>query len=308
MRKLVTTLLARATKRIASKYIAGPDIEDAIRICRRINQHGWRSTICPWDSPGEKPESVVSSYRKALYAISGEELDCYLSIKAPSLQYDFALLKELLDIASEHRIRVHFDALGPDTATPSFALLEKVAQSYNNLGCTLPSRWKRSAADARRAIELRVAVRVVKGQWPDPDQPAVDPRVSFLKLIDLLAGRAEKVAVASHDVPLASESLARLIKGGTPCELEQLFGLPLRVDRVAQPRGLGIRLYVPYGTSYLPYALSEIKKRPVILTWLLKDLFADTSQLQRFLKSPSKLFNHQRTCRLHEGGREEVLQ
>jgi len=282
LRASIVEMTSNITKRIAPQYIAGPKIEDAIRMCHRINQRGWRSTICPWDGPNDQPEWIASGYQQALQTLGREQLDSYLSIKVPSLKYDFGRLKELLDIASQHKTRIHFDSLGPDSASPSFGLLEKAAAHYKYLGCTLPSCWKRSAVDADKAIELGVAVRVVKGQWPDPNHPGVDPRDGFLKLINILAGKASMVAVASHDAPLATESLVTLLRAGTPCELEQLFGLPLRIDRVAKPLGITARIYVPYGNAYLPYALSEIRKRPVILSWLLKDLLTGKNHLKGF--------------------------
>jgi proline dehydrogenase len=285
MRKSIVRILSKAIQQIAPKYIAGPEVEDATRLCRQIERCGWTSTICPWDGPHDSPALVFSSYRKALHALAKEKFDCYLSIKVPSLKYDFNLLKELLELAAEHNTRVHFDALGPDTASASFALLERAAKIYNNLGCTLPSCWRRSSADAERAIELAVAVRVVKGQWSDPAQPRVDSRARYLDLIDVLAGRAPTVAVASHDVALAKESLTRLQKRGTPCELEQLFGLPLRIDRVAKPLGISVRVYVPYGYAYMPYALSEIKKRPAIVGWLLRDLFINKTHVNDYVRA-----------------------
>ncbi len=275
MQKSIAKILSKATQRIAPAYIAGTEVEDAIGVCRQIDRDGLLSTICPWDGPHDSVDLVTSSYRKALDAIRVEKFDCYLSIKVPSIKYDFDRLRELLDLASEHHTRIHFDSLGPDTASPSFALLEKAVNIYKNIGCTLPSRWKRSSVDAERAIELGAAVRVVKGQWPDPDQPDGDSRARYLDLIDVLAGRVRMVAVASHDAALARKSLIRLKKSGTPCELEQLFGLPLRIESVAKPLGINLRMYIPYGYAYLPYALSEIKRRPIILAWLLKDLFTE---------------------------------
>ncbi|MGB9073610.1 MAG: GNAT family N-acetyltransferase [Terriglobales bacterium] len=285
IRKSIVKVASMVTQQIAPKYIAGLEVEDAIRICRQIDGYGWRSAICPWDGPNDTLDLVASGYRKALHAIRKANLDCYLSIKPPALRYDFDLLKELLELASEHNSRVHFDSLSPDTASPSFALLERAKHIYKNLGCTLPSRWRRSSADAERAVDLEVAVRVVKGQWPDPAQPAIDSRAHYLDLIDVLAGRVPKVAVASHDVVLATDSLLRLKKSGTPCEMEQLFGLPLRIGDVAEPLGITVRVYVPYGYAYLPYALSEIKKRPVILSWILRDLFYQDNSLRTLGKS-----------------------
>jgi len=265
-------MLSNVTKQIAPRYIAGSEVEDAVKMCQLFDQRGWRSTICPWDGPNDTPEVVLSSYQQALHAIHTHHLDCYLSIKAPSLRFDFGRLRELLDIASQYKTRIHFDALGPDTAAHSFDLLEKAATHYKHVGCTLPSRWKRSIEDAKRAITLGVAVRVVKGQWPDPDYRGGNPRTTFLDLIDILSGKAAMVAVASHDISLARESLLRLKHAGTSCELEQLFGLPVRAEYVARPLDINVRVYVPYGCAYLPYALSEINKRPIIITWILKDI------------------------------------
>jgi|HubBroStandDraft_1064217.scaffolds.fasta_scaffold02441_3 CelD/BcsL family acetyltransferase involved in cellulose biosynthesis len=280
IRTSIGKLASRVFQHIAPRYVAGPEIEDAIRICRQLDVKGWGSTICPWDGPNDTPKAIASSYTKALQAIAAAKLDCYLSIKVPSLKYDFGLLKGLLEVASQHNARVHFDSLAPDTASRSFALLDKAASIYRNLGCTLPSRWRRSATDAETAVALGVAVRVVKGQWADPAQPDIDWRRHYLDLIDILAGRVSMVAVASHDVELAKDSLVKLTQSRTPCELEQLFGLPLRVREVAKPLGVSLRIYVPYGHAYVPYALVEIKKRPVILSWIVRDLLLNDNRLR----------------------------
>jgi len=272
MWKPISKTLHLATQYIAPNYIAGGEIIDAIRICRRIDRDGWRSTICRWNDSNESPELIASSYREALNVIKSQTLDCYLSIKVPPLKYDFEILKELLTLASEHNTRIHFDALAHDTASPSFSLLERALKYYGNVSCTIPARWRRSVADAKRAIELGIAIRVVKGQYPDPNEPDLNIGAYFLDLIDILAGRAAKVAVATHDIALARKALVKLQESGTPCELEQLFGLPLCGDVVAKPLNIKVRLYIPYGHAYLPYAISEARKHPMILARVLKDL------------------------------------
>jgi proline dehydrogenase len=268
-----STIVSRVAQRVAPKYIAGVDVEDAIRQCRLLGQRGWSSTICPWDGPHDSVTSVASSYRRALQSIGQKKLDCYLSIKVPSLNYDYKLLEELLDLASQFRVRVHFDSLGPESASPSFVLLEQAKKRHSDLGCTLPSRWVRSIGDAETAVQLGVSVRLVKGQWPDPARPTLNVEARFLDLVDVVAGRVPHVGVATHDVRLARQSLARLKKTGTPCELEQLYGLPVRADVVARPLAVATRIYVPYGYAYMPYALSQVAKRPAMMGWLLKDLF-----------------------------------
>jgi len=68
-------------------------------------------------------------------------------------------------------------------------------------------------------------------------------------------------------------ALRRLRAAGTSCELELLFGLPARrVMDVADEEGVPVRLYVPYGASFLPYRLSHIRQTPRIGWWFLRDL------------------------------------
>src|SRR5271169_4033203 len=233
MQTLIIRFLNWVAKHAAASYIAGPEAKDAIRVCRQIAGRGWNSTICPWDGPHDSPEHVVSTYKAALEAIAGEDIDCYLSVKIPSIEYNFELLTEMVEIARGPGVRIHFDSLSPDSASPSLAFLEKALKIYPNFSYTLPASWRRSIADAEKVIDLGIPVRIVKGQWADPAEPNFDPKSNFLDLVDVLAGRASHVAIATHDASLAEKSLTRLRAAGTSCELEQLYGLPLRADSVA---------------------------------------------------------------------------
>lgn len=270
-RNLMIGMRRWVTRYAASSYIAGLEARDAIRVGRRIAKSGFRSTIGPWDGPHDAPESVAASYKEAIDSLIDEEFDCYLSVKVPSLAYDFTRLNSLVTIARDHSIRIHFDSLAPDTATPCMNLFHEMAEVYQNISYTLPSRWRRSVADAERIIDLGVPVRLIKGQWADPAEPNIDARASFLSLVDVLAGRASCVAIATHDTQLAREALTRLKGKGTVCELEQLYGLPMR-DGVAKSLGIPLRIYIPYGHAYLAYSLSAIRKRPIIVAWLFRDL------------------------------------
>src|SRR5262249_43508166 len=136
--------------------------------------------------------------------------------------------------------RVHFDAMAPQTVDRTWEMIDELRAGgpHVKLGCTLPGRRTRRPPEARWAAGRGLFVRVVKGQWPDPQQPARDPRAGYLEVIDQLAGRAKWVAVATHDVELAAEAIRRLQAAGTPCDQELLFGLPMRRS-IKQARELG---------------------------------------------------------------------
>jgi len=229
----------RLAERAARRYVAGSSLEDALAAARGP------STIGYWDDGHEDPEAVAAEYARAVDAVAGS--DAYVSVKAPAIGFDEALLASLA-------APVHLDALGPDTVERTWRLAEAVPVR----GGTLPARWRRSLADAERVAALGVRVRVVKGQFPSSDD--VDARAGFLAVVGRLAELGVPTSVATHDAALAAEALRR----AHDPELEQLYGL--------RPVPGPARLYVPYGRAYLPYALRQLRRRPRIAWWLLRDL------------------------------------
>jgi proline dehydrogenase len=282
-------------KRAARTYTAGPDLDDALQAGRALLREGYRSTICYWDGPHDQPQGVARAHLAALDALSREPLDCYLSIKATALGLDRGLMMEVVERGRQTGIRVHFDSLGPEVAEQTLRLIDHALPRSGPLGCTLPGRWRRSLTDADRAVERGLSVRVVKGQWADPDDPQHNMSAGFLAVIDRLAGRAPHVAVATHDPLLAREALRRLQTARTSCEQELLFGLPMRPAlRVASLARVPVRLYVPYGEAWLPYCLSQVHRNPHILWWAFKDFFfgwtRQTRQAHPCTPDSSRLF------------------
>lgn len=270
----MTAIWQPLLRKAAQSYIVGTAVGDALAKATGLAREGATSTICFWDAVGDEPRQVADRYLDIIGSLAGSKLDSYLSIKVPSLRYDRALLDELLAAAAPSRLKVHFDSLAPDTAGPTFDLIAAHAD-YPHLSCTLPGGWQRSLADAELAVRLNLDVRVVKGQWPDPKHAEIDARRGFLQIVDALAGRARKVAVATHDPKLASAALRKLQAAGTDCELELLFGLPCRAAlKVAGELGVRVRYYLPYGYAWLPYALNQAKHNPRIVWWVLRDAFS----------------------------------
>lgn len=272
LRKLLWACWLTLAKRAARCYVSGPELADALRACCRLSQQGFASTTCFWNRESDNPRQTADAYLATLDVLARVKLNCQLSIKAAALGFARELVAEVLERAREGDVSIHFDSLGPEGADETFSLIAGALPHYPKLGCTLPGRWRRSPRDADRAIELGVSVRVVKGQWVDPDEPEIDLRAGFLAIVDRLAGRARHVAVATHDPPLAREALGRLRAAGTSCEMELLFGLAVKpVLRVARAVGVPVRFYVPYGHGSLPYCLSHARQNPRIFWWMVRD-------------------------------------
>ena len=270
-RRVASQVLRPLMRRAAQAYVAGEHLADALDTSQRLKARSVATTLGYWDGSPDSPRSVADTYLQALKALTDE--GAYFSIKLPALKFSAELACEVARAAAAAGVRIHCDAHDVELVEQTKLVTEEMLRSGAVVGCTLPGRWRRSVDNARWAIDHRLPVRVVKGQWADPADPARDLGAGFLEVIDQLAGRAETVAVASHDVPLALEAISRLQAAGTPCTWELLYGLPMRAPlRRAAERDIPVRVYVPYGAAYLPYALGKLRQDPRIAWWLLRDL------------------------------------
>jgi len=254
----------------------GEDLSSARTVAAHLRERGYEVTLAYWNRPGESPIAVIRRYQEVLDATKAIGGSSYLSIKAPAFGADPRLYGELLARSGELGVPLHFDALGAEAADQTFTLVtECTPPSRWPVGCTLPGRWSRSAQDAERLAGSNVSVRVVKGEWPDPDAPTLDPTKGFLDVVDRLAGRAGSVRLATHDADLARRSIDILRREGTPCDLEVLFGFPVRALLPLISRmGVPIRVYLPFGQGWLPYCMRHVRAHPTFLWWLARDSLA----------------------------------
>ncbi len=251
---------AFVTREAARAYVAGPELEDALRTVREVAGRSQAASVGYWNPRGEAPRRIADACLEALDRLGEGPLDCRLSVKVAPMGCDPALFGEVLEQGRRTGRAVHIDAMAPEAADATLDLVRRSVACHPGLGFTLPARWTRSLGDADVAISLGAWVRVVKGQWPDPEAD-VDSRRGYLALVERLAGPAAHVAVATHDEALARESLGILLDRATPCELELLYGWPMRrMLRLAQEFRVPVRLYVPYGQAALPYGLGEARR------------------------------------------------
>lgn len=253
-------------KRAGGHYVAGAEVEDAVSVARRLAEGGRHCTIAYWDAAEEGPRVATNAALATVDALTGDDLDGYVSVKATALGFAGDLAREIAHAASTASVSLHFDSMGPEAADATFELIASLQGSVD-LGCTLPGRWQRSLADADSAVEQGLRVRVVKGEWVDPAAPRRDPRAGFLEIVDRLAGRAAHVAVATHDRRLAEDALSRLGAAGTPCELELLYR-----RREIAVAGVGTRVYIPFGYPWVPYPIAEAPWKPKIAWQFARDL------------------------------------
>ncbi len=253
-------------------YVPGHRLDDALDIALHLAPTGVASTLGYFHGPADSPRAVAEITASIIDAVGRLEPMGYVSIKAPAFRYDPDLIASIARKARDSGVLAHFDSHEIHTCDATLACVTQAAALGAQVGVTLPGRWRRSLADAELALRLGIRPRVVKGEWADPGDPERDRRAGFQEVVECLAGRAPEVAVATHDPWLARESLARLRASGTRCELELLHGLPKRqLLRLAREFSVPVRIYVPFGAAWRPYALGKLAENPRILVWLIRD-------------------------------------
>ena len=267
MNRLIETLVLRA----ARPYFAGTALEDALRLAEEAGARGYPVTLCYWNAPDDPADTVAAQYDAVIEAIARTGLDAHMAIKVPPLAQKPAVIPEVFAKAREHGVAIDIDAHAPHEADMDYETA--AAAGPEGLGIAIPGRWANSPDLADRAVDLGLRVRVVKGQWDDPEAPDIDMREGFLGVIDRLAGRAREVGVATHDIPLAREAIRRLNAAGTPAEQELLFGLPMDASaEAARQAGLRTRIYIAYGEAWIPYSIGSALRHPRTMLTFLTDL------------------------------------
>ena len=147
------------------------------------------------------------------------------------------------------------------------------------------------AARARRAggwysageFDLAM-VDALPGSVLEIGRTCVHPDYRSGAAIGVLWGKlAEILILERHDFLFGCASVVlgetgaatALAEAGTPCELEQLRGLPAkRTSAAARRLGVPVRLYYPFGPGWLPYAVNSALARPYLPIWALRDALA----------------------------------
>ena len=250
----------------------GPGPAAAARRCEALNRRGVAAALGYFQGSGEGPNEILKANLDIARELAGRPHDAYLSTKAPPLKFGAADVRQIAEAAAAAGLPLMFDAHAPADADRTLDLVTTLLPEFPGTGVAIPARWRRSAGDAARFRDGTARIRMVKGEWADPLPTDADCHANYLALVRDLAGRRAPVAVATHDPGLAEQALGLLLAAGTPCELEQLRGLPARrTMAVANRLGVPVRVYVPFGPGWWPYAVDKALGRPYLISWMIRD-------------------------------------
>jgi proline dehydrogenase len=274
-------------RRISSRYIAGEELEDALRVVREVNAEGKLATIDVLGEEIANPDearAIAADYRRAFEAIEREELDSNVSVKltALGLGLGYDLCREnLVDVVS-HAAGGNFvriDMEDSSTTDDNLRLYRELREAgHENVGVVLQARLKRTLEDVRALAEMRPSVRLCKGIYLEPADIAYRDfeaiRSNFVSVLDALWDAGCYVGIATHDewlIEQAQKGIEERGLGREEYEFQMLLGVrPALGDELVRA-GHRLRIYTPFGHYWYAYSMRRLQENPKIAGYIAAD-------------------------------------
>jgi proline dehydrogenase len=269
-------------RRIADRYIAGEELEDALTTVERVNAQGKVTTI---DVLGEEVPSadearaITQAYLDVLRGIDERGLDSNVSVKptALGLELGYALFRENLDTlvrkAAERGNFVRIDMEDASTTDDTLRAYRELRESgLDNVGVVLQARLRRTLDDIAALADLRPNVRICKGIYLEPESIAYtgfdEIRASYVRCLEALRDTASFVGVATHDEYLI-DAAKRMLR--ERYEFQMLLGVREQLWDALVREGHRLRIYVPFGRRWYEYSLRRLQENPRIAGYVASD-------------------------------------
>ncbi|HSK77795.1 MAG TPA: proline dehydrogenase family protein [Thermoanaerobaculia bacterium] len=276
--------------RVASRYVAGETLDDAVAAVRSLNTQGAMATL---DVLGEevkereKALAAVEEYVRVFDAIDKDKLDANVSIKLTllGLKIDEGFCRDNVDriaqVAHKYGNFVRIDMEDHTTTDATLRIYHELQPRYGNLGVVFQAYMRRTLADIDNLPEKGASVRLCKGIYVEPRKVAWKGfdtvRANYVMALEKLLARGIYTGIATHDEYLACAAAALVDKYGLnrdQYEFQMLLGVDEELRRILIASGHRLRVYVPYGRDWYPYSMRRLRENPEVARHVLRAMLS----------------------------------
>jgi proline dehydrogenase len=270
--------------RLNSRFIAGMESADALRVTEAVNHQGIAVTL---DSLGESVTSPTDAHRaadvyhKLLESIAAQQLNANISVKltqmgleqSPDLAESIATNLVQHAHATGNFVRIDMeDSRLTQVTLDIVRRIHACAGLRGAVGVVIQAYLYRSQSDVEQLLADGIRIRLCKGAYKEPPDVAF-PRKSevdanYLKLSDML--------LATHDDSIVAAVKAHAAERGidpTRFEFQMLYGVRRDLQRKLVSEGFNVRVYVPFGREWYPYFMRRLAERPANVLFLARNFF-----------------------------------
>jgi len=162
----------------------------------------------------------------------------------------------------------------------TISVFHELRKRYDNVGIVLQAYLHRTPDDVKEAVRRKDRVRLCKGAYSEPPEVAIQEmagiRKAYTACAHELLANGNYPAIATHDEELVADTIAHTRAAGIGperFEFQMLYGLrPKRWDELVA-EGYRMRVYVPFGTHWIPYFYRRLRERRENVMFVLRSLF-----------------------------------
>lgn len=290
---------------LASRFVAGEKIDDALRAVKELNDKGINATL---DHLGESTASREDAIQakddilELLDQIKHDDVRANVSIKLTQigLSLDEQLcennLEQILQHAKANGNYIRIDIEDTAYTDKTYQLYRKMRKKgLDNAGVAVQSYLYRAEQDTRTLLEEGARFRLIKGAYKEPPELAFPKKADVNANFDLLAQIMMDASLACGSPTVSADGLIppipalgthdtkRIEYAKTYCqklglskqaiEFQMLYGIRRDLQDACVKEGYPVRIYVPYGTQWYPYYMRRLAERPANLWFLISNFF-----------------------------------
>ncbi len=281
-----------AGARLSSRFIAGMEIDDALRVAEEVNKQGMSVSL---DSLGESVTSEAAAraaaevYHKLLDAIAARKLNANISMKLTQMGLNLApaLAESIAESVALHAAQtgsfVRIDMEDSPLTQVTMDIVERLhakPELRGAIGIVIQAYLFRSQKDIEELIANGIRVRLCKGAYQEPAEVAfprkADVDANYIKLAGILVSSTVYHGLATHDDAMVEAIKSYASQHGidrSRFEFQMLYGIRRDLQRKLVQEGYNVRVYVPFGNDWYPYFMRRLAERPANVLFLAKNFF-----------------------------------
>lgn len=295
----------RLSRRVASRFIAGDTLDEALEGVRALNAAGLSVTL---DRLGEAVTTEAEARRSADAYLAVIDRICESGVRSNAslklsqlglnLSMDLCLenVRRVVRKAAECRLFIRIDMEDTPTVDRTIDVWRRLqGEGLSNVGLVFQSYLYRTEQDIRAVLAEGCRIRMCKGAYKEPPSLAYprksDVDAAYDRLARILIDAAQAsgaepasadgrmppvVALATHDEARISAACAYGDQVGFPkgaLEFQMLYGIRSSLQRKLAAQGYPVRVYVAYGTEWYPFFMRRLAERPANVWFFVSNFF-----------------------------------
>jgi proline dehydrogenase len=297
--KLIAKLLPYLPKRLiwifSKRYIAGENIEAALRVSGELNNAGIMVTV---DLLGEnitklsEAESYKQQYISLIKRYTTEGINGNFSVK-PSMfgllldpEVCYENLREIVKTADLCNSFIRIDMEDSSCTSNEIILFRRLKNEFpNRVGLVLQAYLHRTLKDLSDLMDLHLNgsplnIRLCKGIYIENEdisyKDSQQIRDHYVEDLKFMFQNEVYVGIATHDSYLINKAYELIDQYGVPktnYEFQMLYGVTPKLSRSIVEKGHRMRVYIPFGNEWFNYSIRRLKENPNMVGHIIKALF-----------------------------------